>query len=240
MSLSPTDVTAMVLAAGLGSRMRPITDTRPKPLVAVGGRALIDHVFDRLAEAAVPRAVVNVHHLADQIEAHVEGERRLAVTVSDERDALLETGGGVKRALPRLTPVFLALNSDSLWTERGAGAIGRLLDFWRPDAMDALLLLAPRHSLGYDGTGDFIRAADGRLARRPPGGIAPLVYAGVAVLKAASFAGTPDGAFSLNVIFDRAITADRLYGLPLEGEWLHVGTPDAIRAAEERLAAPRS
>lgn len=237
MSLPAADIAAMVLAAGLGSRMRPITDTCPKPLVPVGGRRLIDRVLDRLVEAGVARAVVNVHHLADQVEAHVRRERRLAITISDERDALLETGGGVKRALALLSPTFLVLNSDSLWTERGAGAIGLLLEQWRPDLMDALLLLAPRDSLGYDGDGDFSRATDGRLARRERGGTAPLVYAGVAILKAASFEGTPEGAFSLNLIFDRAIAADRLYGWPLEGEWLHVGTPEAIRAAEERLAA---
>ena len=230
----------MVLAAGLGSRMRPITDSRPKPLVEVGGRALIDHVLDRLAEAGVRRAVVNIHHLADQIEAHMRRERRLLIEVSDERDALLETGGGCKRALPLLSPTFLALNSDSLWRERGENEIGRLLAAWRPDEMDALLLLAARDSLGYDGSGDFTRGSDGRLARRAPGAQAPHVYAGVAILKRDSFLGTPDGAFSLNVIFDRAIAADRLYGLPLAGEWLHVGTPEAIRAAEERLAAPLS
>lgn len=230
-------MTAMVLAAGLGQRMRPITDTCPKPLVRVGGRALIDHALARLADAGIRQAVVNVHHLASQIEAHVAGVRIPAVTVSDERDALLETGGGVKRALPRLGPHFVVLNSDSLWTEpAGTRNVARLLGAWRPAEMDALLLLAARESLGYDGAGDFSADESGRLARRPRGGSAPYVYAGVAILKAASFADTPEGAFSLNVIFDRAIAADRLYGLVLDGEWLHVGTPEAIGAAEERLA----
>lgn len=228
---------AMVLAAGLGQRMRPITDTCPKPLVPVGGRALIDHALARLREAGIAQAVVNVHHLADLIETHLASVDGLDVTVSDERDALLETGGGVKRALPLLGPEFLVMNSDSLWTESGPRNVGRLLAGWDPDRMDALLLLADRESLGYDGSGDFDLDAEGRLSRRQPGGVAPAVYAGVAILKAASFADTPDGAFSLNLVFDRAIAADRLYGLRLDGEWLHVGTPDAIRAAEERLAA---
>jgi aminoglycoside/choline kinase family phosphotransferase/GTP:adenosylcobinamide-phosphate guanylyltransferase len=228
---------AMVLAAGLGQRMRPITDTCPKPLVHVGGRALIDHALGRLREGGITKVVVNVHHLADQIEAHVARVEGLVITVSDERDALLETGGGVKRALPLLGPEFLVMNSDSLWTEPGAGNVGRLVAAWDSDRMDALLLLADRDSLGYDGPGDFDVDPDGRLTRRQPGGVAPDVYAGVAILKAASFADTPDGAFSLNLLFDRAIAADRLYGLRLDGEWLHVGTPEAIRAAEERLAA---
>lgn len=230
-------MTAMVLAAGLGQRMRPITDTCPKPLVPVGGRPLIDHALARLREAGIGRAVVNVHHLAGQIEAHLAGVEDPRITVSDERDALLETGGGVKRALALLGPEFLVVNSDSLWTETGPGNVGRLVAAWDPDGMDALLLLADRESLGYDGAGDFEVGPDGRLARRLPGTVAPAVYAGVAILKAASFADTPEGAFSLNLVFDRAIAADRLYGLRLDGEWLHVGTPDAIRAAEERLAA---
>ena len=227
---------AMVLAAGLGQRMRPITDTCPKPLVRVGGRAMIDHALARLADAGIERAVVNVHHLADQIEAHVAGIPRPAITISDERDILLETGGGAKRALPLLGPEFITLNSDSLWTERGTSNVGRMLGAWDPARMDALLLLAPRDSLGYDGTGDFGLDEAGRLARKPRGGTAPYVYAGVAILKSESFADTPDGAFSLNLIFDRAIVADRLYGIVLDGEWLHVGTPGAIRDAEERLA----
>lgn len=235
--MSASGPVAMVLAAGLGKRMRPLTDDRPKPLVEVGGRALIDHVFGRLREAGLRRAVVNVHHLADRIEDHLAGVEGLAIAVSDERDALLETGGGVRRALPLLGDEFLTFNSDSIWTESGRSNVARLLAAWDPAAMDALLLLAGRESLGYEGAGDFDRAADGRLARRRPGGSAPFVYAGVAMLKAASFAGTPDGAFSLNLIFDRAAASGRLFGLPLEGEWLHVGTVAAIREAEERLAA---
>nr|WP_166652589.1 nucleotidyltransferase family protein [Enterovirga rhinocerotis] len=230
----------MVLAAGLGQRMRPITDTLPKPLVRIGGRTMLDHALGRLRDAGIPSAVVNVHHLADQIEARIEehaaeiGEP--AVTISDERDALLETGGGVKRALPLLGETFLAMNSDSLWTESGGSNLARLIEAWRPDEMDALLLLADRDSLGYDGAGDFRRDEAGRLARRGEDDTAPYVYAGVGIFRRGSFEETPDGAFSLNLIFDRAIAAGRLYGVVLDGEWLHVGTPEAIPQAEERLA----
>jgi MurNAc alpha-1-phosphate uridylyltransferase len=231
----------MVLAAGLGQRMRPITDTCPKPLVRIGGRAMLDHALGRLHEAGIRRAVVNVHHLADQIERHVANVTTTpAITVSDERDALLETGGGVKRALPLLGETFLAMNSDSLWTEPGESNIRRMLAAWRAQDMDCLLLLAARDSLGYEGRGDFHRDAAGRLSRRGPGESAPHVYAGVGIFKRASFADTPDGAFSLNLLFDRAIAAGRLYGHVLDGEWLHVGTPDAIPAAEARLASRRA
>ena len=236
--MSDDTIPAMVLAAGLGKRMRPITDTRPKPLVHVGGRALIDHALARLTQAGIRHAVVNVHHLGDQVVEHLADRTDLAITISDEREIPepLETGGGIKRALPLLGPTFMVMNSDSLWTEGATSNLGRMLAGWRPGDMDILLLLAARESLGYDGAGDFSADGSGRLARRPRGGSAPYVYAGVAILKAASFADTPEGAFSLNVIFDRAIAADRLYGLVLDGEWLHVGTPEAIGAAEERLA----
>ena len=232
--------TAMVLAAGLGQRMRPITDTCPKPLVRIGGRGMLSPALGRLPAAGVGRGVVTVHHLADQIERHLASRESPVVTISDERDALLETGGGVKRALPLLGKTFLAMNSDSLWTERGDSNIRRMLAAWRPDGMDCLLLLAARDSLGYDGRGDFHRDAAGRLARRAPGEGAPFVYAGVGIFRRESFADTPDGAFSLNLIFDRAIAAGRLFGLVLDGEWLHVGTPEAIPAAEARLAARRA
>jgi MurNAc alpha-1-phosphate uridylyltransferase len=230
----------MVMAAGLGNRMRPVTDTRPKPLVEVAGRALLDHALDRLKEAGIRRAVVNVHYLAGQIETHLAGYQGLEIVISDERDQLLETGGGVLRALPRLGAEFLVMNSDSLWLERGTRNLSRLIDAWDPVRMDILLLLAPiTRTLGYEGRGDFHMASDSRLGRREPGGSAPYVYAGVGIMKAALFAGgepLPEGPFSLNLLFDRAIAAERLYGLELDGEWLHVGTPAAIRAAEERIA----
>ena len=227
----------MVLAAGLGQRMRPITDTLPKPLVRVGGRALIDHALDRLADAGVDTAVVNVHHLADLVEAHVRGRSRPRIVISDERDQLLETGGGVRRALSLLGDGdFLALNSDSIWTEGPHRSLAALRDAWDPARMDLLLLVAAAdESFGYDGRGDFTMDADGRLSRRA-GETAPFVYAGVAALKPGLFADTPDGAFSLNLLFDRAIAAGRLYGHVLRGQWLHVGTPDAIAGAEARLS----
>jgi N-acetyl-alpha-D-muramate 1-phosphate uridylyltransferase len=231
----------MVLAAGLGTRMRPVTDTLPKPLVPVGGRALVDHALDRLAEAGIGSAIVNVHYLADLIEAHVQPRRRPTVAVSDERGALLETGGGIRKALPLLGGApFLVLNSDSLWIEDGTPNLLRLQAAWRPERMDILLLVAEAaKSLGYQGRGDFSLDPDGRLQRRGERPSVPFVYAGVAILKPQLFSDTPDGAFSLNLLFDRAIVAGRLYGMPLGGQWLHVGTPEAIAAAEERLAIKR-
>ena len=229
----------MVLAAGLGQRMRPITATVPKPLVQVGGRALIDHALDRLSDAGVETAVVNVHHLADQVEAHVRRRRTPRIVVSDERERLLETGGGVKRALPLLgVDDFLVLNSDSLWIEGPRRNLDALREAWDPDRMDLrLLVAAAADSFGYDGRGDFVMDPDGRLNRRSEREIAPFVYAGVAVCRPGLFADTPDGPFSLNLLFDRAIAAGRLYGQRLDGQWLHVGTPDSIAGAEERLAA---
>ena len=230
---------AMVLAAGLGQRMRPITDTLPKPLVKIGGKAMLDHALDRLAEAGVSEAVVNVHHLASQIEAHVAGRTSPRVTISDERAQLLETGGGVKKALPLLGDApFFHVNSDSLWSETSRSNISAMAQEWNAAAMDMLLLLARREdSIGFDGAGDFFRDEDGRLTRRGKATSAPYVYAGVAIMKPGLFADTPEGPFSLNLLFDRAIAADRLHGLVLEGQWLHVGTPEAIAPAEAAFAA---
>jgi MurNAc alpha-1-phosphate uridylyltransferase len=232
----------MVLAAGLGTRMRPITDTLPKPLVQVGGRALIDHALDRLPQAGIENAVVNVHHLAHLVEAHVQGRARPRITISDERERLLETGGGAKKALPLLAAAgpgpFVLLNSDSLWIDGPRDNLACLVESWDSQRMDILLLLASvATSLGYDGKGDFDMEPDGRLKRRAPSGTAPFVYAGVAVLRPELFADTPDGPFSLNLLFNHAIASGRLYGMRLDGEWLHVGTPESIPAAEQRLAA---
>lgn len=225
---------AMVLAAGLGKRMRPITDALPKPLVAIAGKPMLDHALDRLAEAGVEAAVVNVHYLADQIEAHLAGRLRPQVVISDERGALLETGGGVKKALPLLGEApFFHVNSDSLWSENGVSNIAAMARAWDPAAMDMLLLLAEREgSVGFDGAGDFFRDGAGRLARRGGAATAPFVYAGVAILKPGLFADTPEGPFSLNLLFDRAIAQGRLFGHELAGRWLHVGTPEAIPLAE--------
>jgi MurNAc alpha-1-phosphate uridylyltransferase len=230
---------AIVLAAGLGQRMRPITDTLPKPLVQVGGRAMIDYALDRLAEAGIERAVVNVHHLADKVEEHLRGRARPRILISDERDALLETGGGIRKALPLLGDgPFLALNSDSLWIEGPRPNLVRFVEAWDPERMDVLLLVASTAtSLGYDGHGDFTMDAQGRLSRRQERMLTPFVFAGVAIYRPELFRDVPEGSFSANRIFDRAIAAGRLHGLRLDGEWLHVGTPDAIPAADARIAA---
>ncbi|WP_407519663.1 nucleotidyltransferase family protein [Methylobacterium oryzisoli] len=229
---------AFVLAAGLGKRMRPITATVPKPLVEVGGRALVDHALDRIAEAGIGEVVVNVHYLADLMEAHLvrrAGPPR--ITISDERERLLETGGGVRKALPLLGEgPFLILNSDSFWLEGPRPNLQRLVAGWDPQRMDMLLLLASAAtSLGYEGAGDFQMEKDGRLARRAEREVAPFVYAGVAITTPAFFADTPEGPFSLNLLFDRAAANGRLHGLRLDGQWLHVGTPEGLRDAEERV-----
>ncbi|MGH1570777.1 nucleotidyltransferase family protein [Methylobacterium sp. P31] len=237
---APAVSRAFVLAAGLGKRMRPVTATVPKPLVEVAGKALLDHALDRAAEAGIGTAVVNVHYLADLIEGHLArrtGEP--ATIVSDERAALLETGGGIRKALPLLgDQAFVVLNSDSFWLEGPVSNLRRLIDTWDASRMDCLLLVAPTAtSLGYDGAGDFVMDSDGRLERRGEREVAPFIYAGVAILTPALFADTPESAFSLNLLFDRAIASGRLFGMRLDGQWLHVGTPQAIRAAEERVQA---
>jgi MurNAc alpha-1-phosphate uridylyltransferase len=229
----------MVLAAGKGERMRPITDKMPKPLVPVAGKPLLDHVLDRLAAAGVERAVVNVHYLADQIEKHVAGREQPKITISDERAALLDTGGGVVKALKVLGPEpFFHLNSDTIWIDGAAPNLQRLANGFDPDSMDACLLLAPTAtSIGYSGVGDFGMTPDGRLRRRVEREVVPFVYAGAAILSPALFADAPQGAFSLTRLFDRAAEAGRLHGLRLEGVWMHVGTPDAIAQAEAAIAA---
>ena len=233
-SSKPTPRRAMVLAAGMGTRMRPLTDTMPKPLVPVAGRALLDHVLDRLSEAGVERAVVNVHHFAEQMIAHLAARTRPAITISDERGLLLDTGGGVVKALPELGEApFFHLNADTIWIDGVTPNLKRLAEASDPAAMDALLLLAPTAgSIGYDGRGDFTMAPDGRLRPRGERQVTPFVYAGAAILTPSLFADAPQGAFSLTKLFARAASAGRLYGLRLEGLWMHVGTPEAIAAAE--------
>ena len=227
----------MVLAAGRGVRMLPLSETTPKPLIEVAGKALIDHVLDRLAEAGVVTAVVNVHHRAEAIEAHVKERKRPKIVISDERGALLETGGGIVKALPRLgkTP-FLLMNSDSLWLEGAAPNLSRLGHAFDDRRMDALLLLAPAAGAsGYSGRGDFTMDAEGKLRRRGEQEIAPFVYAGAAVLSPQLFDNAPAGAFPLTHLFDRAEAKGRLFGLRLEGVWMHVGTPEAVAAAEATI-----
>lgn len=237
MTMTTSPRRAMVLAAGMGTRMRPLTDKMPKPLVKVAGRALLDHVLDRLAEADVERAVVNVHHFAEQIVAHVAGRKKPQIVISDERDALLDTGGGAVKALPDLGDApFFHLNADTLWIDGVSPNLARLADYFEPAAMDALLLLAPiAGSIGYDGRGDFNMASDGRLTPRPEREVAPFVYAGAAILSPALFTDAPQGKFSLTTLFTRAAAEGRLYGLRLEGLWMHVGTPGAIAAAETAI-----
>jgi MurNAc alpha-1-phosphate uridylyltransferase len=231
--------TAMVLAAGFGERMRPLTDRLPKPLVPVAGRPLIDHVLDRLAAAGVERAVVNVHYLADQIERHLEGRTAPVIVISDERDKLLNTGGGVVKALGAIGgEPFIHVNSDTIWIDGVKPNLERLAEAFDPATMDALLLLAPvSTSIGYAGRGDFTMGADGRLARRRERDVAPFVYAGAAILRPELFKDAPEGAFSLTALFDRAAAVGRLHGLRMEGVWMHVGTPEAIKEAEAAIAA---
>jgi len=229
----------MVLAAGLGTRMRPFTDKLPKPLVKVAGKPLIDHVLDRLAEAGVDRAIVNVHHLADQMQHHLARRSRPQIVISDERGLLLGTGGGVKKALPQLGDApFFHINSDTIWIDGVKPNLARLADAFDPVAMDALLLLAPMTgSIGYSGRGDFAMAADGRLRKRAEQEVVPFVYAGAAILSPALFKSAPDGELSLTTLFDRASQARRLHGLRMEGLWMHVGTPEAIALAEAAIQA---
>ena len=232
---------AIVLAAGLGTRMRPYNGQVPKPLVAVGGKPLIDHVLDRLAQAGVERAVVNVHHLADALERHLASRARPQIVISDERGALLGTGGGIAKALPQLgeAPFFL-VNSDTVWLDGVKPNLARLAGAFDAATMDALLLLAPTtDSIGYVGRGDYAMLPDGRLRRRAEREVVPFVYAGAAILAPALFADAPAGAFPLTLLFDRAGAKGRLFGLRLEGVWMHVGTPEAVAAAEAALAGAR-
>jgi MurNAc alpha-1-phosphate uridylyltransferase len=230
---------AMVLAAGIGIRMRPLTDRMPKPLVRVGGRSLIDYVLDRLAEAGVERTVVNVHHFADQIERHLDGRQHPQVVISDEREQLLDTGGGIVKSLGMLGgDPFFVVNADTIWIEGVRPNLERLAAAFDPAAMDILLLLAPTAtSIGYEGRGDFALAPDGRLRRRGEREIMPFVYAGAGILAPALFDNAPTAPFSLTRLFDRAEAQGRLYGLRLEGLWMHVGTPAAIAEAEAAIIA---
>lgn len=228
--------TAMVLAAGRGERMRPLTSRIPKPLVPLAGRPLIDHVLDRLADAGVAEAIVNVHYLPDLLELHLRNRRgrKPDVVISDERELLLDTGGGAKRALPHLGdgPFFIH-NSDSVWSEGPTPALPHMIGAWNSDAMECLLLLAPLDAcIGFAGRGDFAMEPDGRLTRRGDRQSVPYAFAGVSLCDARLFENSPEGPFSLNLLWDRALARGRLYGLPLDGCWMHVGTPEALAEAE--------
>ena len=228
--------TAMVLAAGLGERMRPLTLRLPKPLVPLAGRPLIDHVLDRLAAARVKTAIVNVHYLPEQLEAHLAARKGTPpeILVSDERGVLLDTGGGVKKALPLLGHgPFFVHNADSVWSEGATPALSRMLRLWNPEEMDCLLLLAPiATSIGYAARGDFSMAPDGRLARRAEGEVVPFAFAGVSLCDERLFKDAPEGKFSLNLLWDRALAPGKLYGMRMDGRWMHVGSPEALAEAE--------
>ncbi len=230
--------TAMVLAAGLGKRMRPLTDDLPKPLVPVAGKPLIDYALDRFALAGVSRAVVNVHYFANKMEAHLRRRTRPEIVISDERDLLLETGGGLKKAAPFLGPApFFSANTDAILIDEGGGeACAALAEAWDGDAMDALLLLVPREcASGYDGAGDFDRSVDGRIAFRSSK-TAPYIFTGLQILSPRLLDGAPEGPFSTRLLWDKALAAGRLYGALHRGFWMHVGDFAGLEAAEGRLA----
>jgi MurNAc alpha-1-phosphate uridylyltransferase len=230
--------TAFVLAAGLGTRMRPLTDDRPKALVEVGGKALIDHMLDRLRDAGAKRFVVNVHAFADRLEAHLKARTDLDIVISDEREALLETGGGLKKAAPLLgsDPIWVA-NIDSVWIEDHEGrGLAELAAAWDPEAMDAVLLLARMdRTTGFDGAGDFFMDGDNRLTFRNDAPAAPLNYMGVHITRPDLVAHVPEAAFSLSKIWRQSAPLGRLHGVLMEGDWMHVGDPEARDIAEARL-----
>lgn len=226
----------MVLAAGLGLRMRPITETLPKPLIEVGGRTLLDRALDRLEEAGVATAVVNVHHLGHMVEEHLSRRATPEILISNE-ETLLETGGGIVRALPLLgTDPFFVANGDSLWLNGIRSALDRMAEAWDDERMDGLLLLHPTvEAYGYSGQGDFCIDPIGLLTRRPESEISPYLFTGVQILHPRLFKGAPEGAFSLNRLYDTAIEAERLYGIVHDGEWFHIGTPEGLAEAEAYL-----
>jgi len=229
---------AMIMAAGLGKRMRPLTATRPKPLIEVGGKALLDHVLERLRVAGVRKVVVNVHYLADALEAHLASRAHgLEVVISDERDLLLETGGGLVQAAPLIDcDPFLALNSDNLWVDGPADTLRLLASHWDDAKMDALLLLVPlARALNHKGMGDFHMERTGRLRRRDRSHVAPFVFTGIQMLSKRLLRDAPEGPFSTNILWDRAIEEGRCYGAVHQGLWFDVGTPKSIEQTETAL-----
>ncbi len=229
---------AMILAAGLGTRMRPLTNDRPKPLVEVRGKALIDHAIDRLVAAGVTMIVVNAHYKADMLKAHLAKRGDVDIRVSEENDELLGTGGGLLKALPLFEgEPFFVHNSDSIWVEGLGHALDRMKERWDPSGMDALLLMASMvTALGFEGTGDFNLDAEGHLSRVPDRRVSPYAYPGVQIVHPRIFEAANEASFSMNRLWDVAIEKGRLYGIRLDGVWIHVGTPDAVREADEFLA----
>ena len=241
MTQQPLITQAMVLAAGLGTRLRPLTDTMPKPLVRVAGKPMIDYGLDALAEAGVSRAVVNVHHFAEQMEAHLQAYPRLEILISDERAALMNSGGGLKKGLALLDPgIVYVMNADLFWIGERVGEqtnLQRLAGLFDPERMDMALLCVPlERTTGHNGKKDFQLDPDGRLSRYRESGDHPVVYAGAIVMHSSLLDDAPDDAFNLNIYFDRAIAKGRLYGLVMDGEWITVGTPDALPQAEAVIA----
>jgi len=228
--------TAMVMAAGMGKRMRPLTASQPKPLVRVAGKPLIDHALDRLSEAGIAQVVVNVHYLADALEAHVENRASPSVIISDERDALLETGGGLIKAQAHLPDPFFCLNADNIWLDGPRNAFSDLSARWDPGAMDALLLVVSHaRAANFNGPGDFHMDPHGKLSRRQPGRIAPFIFTGIQLVSQRLLRDAPEGKFSTNILWNRAIEEGRLYGLSFTGQWFEVGTPQAIAPTEDAL-----
>lgn len=230
--------TAMIMAAGLGKRMRPLTATKPKPLIEVAGQSLLDHVLERLRSSGVKKVVVNVHYLADSVEAHLASRAHgLEIVISDERDLLLETGGGLVKAAPLITSdPFLAVNSDNLWIDGPADTLRLLASQWDDSRMDALLLLVPlARAQGHKGMGDFHMDRSGRLRRRQRSHVAPFVYTGVQMLSKRLLRDAPEGPFSTNILWDRAIEEGRCFGAVHHGLWFDVGTPGAIPMTEAAL-----
>jgi MurNAc alpha-1-phosphate uridylyltransferase len=231
---------AMIMGAGLGTRMRPLTDDRPKPLVLVGGKTLIDHSIDRLVAAGVTRIVVNLHYKAQMLRAHLAQRRDAEIIFSDETDKLLDTGGGVVKAMPHFdnTPFFV-INSDSIWVEGKSPVLPAMLAAWDPRRMDGLLLLADmKTAMGYEGSGDFALTTGGHVARARNHPAPHYAYPGVQIVHPRLFQGAPPGAFSTNLMWDRAIAAGTLFGTLMDGVWIHVGTPEARDEAEAYLRAP--
>ncbi len=232
--------TAMVMAAGLGTRMRPLTNDKPKPLVKVAGKAMIDHCFDKLAEVGVEKVIVNVHYFPDMLEEHLRSsDYPFEFRISDERDQLMETGGGLVRAQPLIDEdIFFCVNSDNLWRDAGGNSLQRLAGGWDDTQMDALLLLVPHSGArNYRGAGDFLLDEKGRIARKEPGGQAPYIYTGIQLISKRLMRDAPDGPFSTMKLWERAIAEQRLSGMVHEGEWYEVGSPDAIAPTEAALAS---
>ncbi|MBV8850074.1 MAG: nucleotidyltransferase family protein [Methylobacteriaceae bacterium] len=228
----------MVFAAGLGKRMRPITETMPKPLVKIAGRTMIDHMLDRFAEIGVKRAIVNVHYLAEQLERHLANRKMPEIIISDEREKLLDQGGGIKKVLPLIgdKPFFIC-NTDAIWLEGTSSNLARLRERWTPETMDILLLVAAgATSIGVDWAGDFLMDGEGRLTRRAESEVVPFVYAGVGIIKPQLFVDAKEDVFRLAPYFFAAAERGRLFGQRLDGQWLHVGTPGAVDEAERAIA----